>query len=54
MLTGIAGASFVASPGDTIDVDDDTARRLVESGAAEAATAKKKPAKKAAKAKGDD
>lgn len=48
MLVGIAGADFSCSPGEEIELDAETEKRLVESGQAEKvkAPAKKKTSKK--------
>lgn len=46
LLTGIAGANFSHAPGEVVDLDKDTEKRLVDSGQAEKVVAKKKAAKK--------
>jgi|DEB0MinimDraft_4_1074332.scaffolds.fasta_scaffold00561_6 hypothetical protein len=45
LLTGVAGPDFSYSPGETVDLDDDYAQRMIDSGQAEAAALKPKKAK---------
>lgn len=51
MLSAIAGATLVASPGDVVEIDDDSGDRLIAAGLAEAhsdkSQAKPKPKAKA-------
>ncbi len=46
LLVSVAGADFSHAPGETVSLDKDFERRLVESGQAEAVKAKPAKAKK--------